>query len=138
MELEGNKSQQTSQESSTATVGKVSFALGLSSIIIPFFAYLLSLLLPHISNMWAYMILSSIIGFGFIFSIFLAIGSIISGILGIDRKKKLKGNGWAISGYLMGLLPMLYAAILVLFEFFKEDFSSLWEKAYNFYTKIFG
>ncbi|MBI5777934.1 MAG: hypothetical protein HZA49_00565 [Planctomycetes bacterium] len=103
-------------------LAKVTFILGLIGIVLLALSFVApALIIPARRSMDNYFILMAIVGITALLGLLLALVSIIMGIISLImiRKSKgmLRGKGWAISGLLMGLIPLLLIGGLIIYGF---------------------
>jgi len=101
-------------------LAKVTFILGLIGIVILALSFIVPALIGPLTFPDS-MAFIAIIGIGVLLGLMLALVSVIMGIIALVMVRKsrgmLRGKGWAISGLIMGLLPLLLLGGLIIYGF---------------------
>lgn len=101
-------------------LAKVTFIFGLIGIVILALSFIVPALIGPLTFPDS-MAFIAIIGIAVLLGLMLALVSVITGIISLVmlRKSKgmLKGKGWAISGLVMGLLPLVLVGGLIIYGF---------------------
>jgi hypothetical protein len=119
-------------------LAKTTFILGLIGIIILILSFITpALIYSSLKVSGSYFIIIAIVGIAALLGLMLALVSVIIGIIALVmiRKSKgmLRGKGWAISGLIMGLLPLLLLGALIVYGMFMVSSQAKYSaaKAFN-------